>query len=170
MRTRRHPGITRRGGRSLPAAVALALALTLGAACDRGTPAEIDRPKLALAAQDGAEAYFTSTPPDPAYVGGTYEVSAESVYDWAPEVLLESDTPAVCSFDEQAVVAPATLSLVAAGTCRLSATCRFCIYLISSTQEFEVVAPWTPGTPGAPVTPGVPPGRGGPFGPGGPPR
>jgi hypothetical protein len=161
---------------------ALLLAVTLAAAsCDHAGPAANDplAPSLSLATSTW-EALITSTPPDPAYVGDTYQVTASIlplvVFSGGPRVW--SATPDICTVSDWTYLPEGSglyygegmVSFTAAGTCRLLGDCDSweCPQLGPDEQAIQVVAQWAPGTPTPPTEPGTPPGPGGPIGPGGP--
>jgi hypothetical protein len=148
---------------------ALLSAALLTGGCEPSAPTELAAPSGAHFSEVSRTVSFTSTPPNPAYVGDDYLVTASSVIpgDVLP---LGSNTPSVCAFPENTYEAPATVSFVAAGTCTLTVACTHCVFYDFDVQTFEVQARWTPGTPGGPVTPGTPPGQGGPWGGSGPPQ
>jgi alpha-tubulin suppressor-like RCC1 family protein len=77
---------------------------------------------------------FTSTPPNPSVVGGTYGVSAAGGASGNP-VLFSSLTPSVC------FVMGHTVSLVARGTCRVAADqagSRYYLPAVRATQTFDI--------------------------------
>lgn len=146
--------------RKIPGA-GLVLALLLTGCTDQRTPLEPLASSIGTPAFDlfYTDATFVSTPPDPALVGETYLVAAEP----AAEVVLHSETPAVCAFlDGESVSSPATVAFLASGTCTLVARCDFCVLGIPAYQTFEVVQPRIRGGHGTSRRPpGVPYGRGG---------
>jgi hypothetical protein len=101
---------------------------------------------------------LTSTPPDPAYVGDTYEVTAEST-DWN-ELTIRTDTPDICSLPGAYNDSPVTATFRAAGTCKLIAGCKYpwdCAGdgTYDDFQTFEVVEPLV--TLPVPLPPGTNP-------------
>jgi hypothetical protein len=184
MRTTQIQTRGRRAPRSLPSLAVMVLVL-LVAACEQGTPGSpLEPPAPALSTGGWLSLYFTSTPPEPAYVGGVYEVTAEigpgAFHYPFPE--LSTRTPAVCSLGypiqsggDPAGAAGRTSAEVrfeASGTCviRAESWSMDVGFDVMVEQEIEVVEPWKPGTPASPVDPDDPPGQGGPWGKRGPPR
>jgi hypothetical protein len=89
--------------------------------------------------------YFTSTPPAPAYVGDTYNVTAESLYGFG--FIIRTDTPDICSLPETHNNSPVTATFRAAGSCELIAECSNWSYwecydsAFIDSQTLEVVEP-----------------------------
>jgi hypothetical protein len=89
----------------------------------------------ALALDVREEARFISAPPEPAFVGGTYEANAIEGYHWDGTPLdVESTSPWVCTASG---TSPVTVAFVGAGTCSLYSRWG------EPAQMFEVVLPWT---------------------------
>ncbi|GJG85771.1 hypothetical protein tb265_09520 [Gemmatimonadetes bacterium T265] len=111
-------------GATSPASVRFAAAGPCTLAADQGgdstyaaAPTALQTVTVALRLQTIT---FTSTPPSPARVGGTYTVSAAVSSDYAPTYA--SLTPATCTVATAYVGAPtATVAFTAAGTCTVAA-------------------------------------------------
>jgi hypothetical protein len=115
-----------------------------GAACaDQPNPLAPEAPapvraELQVTSSTYQEAWFLTTPPDPAYVGQTYQVVAEANY-LAPQLESNGAVCALSGVTSNGLQTSATVSFIAAGTCTLFAWDPFGIYMIPSEQSFPVV-------------------------------
>jgi hypothetical protein len=112
------------------------LAFAFAACADQPNPLAVDSASLNLQTTLVSDyIWFNTTPPDPALVGGTYEVSAESSESAGTiSTGLWSETPSVCSVSNKrydGFRVDATVTFEAVGNC----------LLVASTDEWTLV-PW----------------------------
>jgi hypothetical protein len=130
--------------------------LLLIACADDSRPTAPDLMQRALvASSDYTETWFTTTPPDPAYVGDSYEVRVVAMIS-SPNLY---STPEVCPLSditrEEGNTTTAIATFIGAGTCILEGEDPAGPYMINEPQVFEVVE--RRGSENAPVAPGTPP-------------
>jgi hypothetical protein len=84
--------------------------------------------------------WFVTTPPNPAYVGATYQVVVEAVYS-APDLYSNESVCPLSDLTTSGNRTSATVTFLAVGTCHLEAWDPFGPYMIEyAEQVFDVVA------------------------------